>query len=137
MESWEHPRGSSPAQAEHRKMSFNPIGTWVPPAANKEPIPTIGVSPKKRTCEQFPICPPCELVLITRAIVQVVIAVIYCLFAAGIVFGYAAFKPVLVRDGVYRELCTEEDPGESGRTCYEQEIRYVIRARRENRTQLM
>lgn len=42
-------------------------------------------------------------------------------------FGYAALKPVLVREGVYRDLCTDEDlsgrrEGEV-RTCYEQELR--------------
>lgn len=54
-----------------------------------------------------------------------VTAVVYCLFAAGIVFGYAAFKQVLVKEGVYQDLCTEEDLGDSSRTCYEQEIRFV------------
>lgn len=59
--------------------------------------------------------------------VQVVVAVIYCLLAAGIVFGYAALKPVLVREGVYRDLCTGEDLGTGEdskiRTCYAQELR--------------
>ncbi|MCJ1281012.1 hypothetical protein MMC26_000330 [Xylographa opegraphella] len=102
MESWEHPRGSSPVRAEHRKMSFNPVGTWVPPEVHKEP--TLQASKGKR-------------------ILQVAIACIYCLFAAGIVFGYAAFKPVLVKEGVYRNLCDEEDKVEAGKTCYEQELR--------------
>jgi len=59
--------------------------------------------------------------------VQVTVAVVYCLLAAGIVFGYAAIKPVLVREGVYRDRCTEEnmgmDKGKEMRTCYEQELR--------------
>lgn len=58
--------------------------------------------------------------------VQVVIACIYCLLAAGVVFGYAALKPVLIKEGVYREYCTEKDPGGENRTCYEQEIRYLL-----------
>lgn len=33
--------------------------------------------------------------------------VIYCLFAAGIVFGYAALKPVLKNEGAYRESCQD------------------------------
>ncbi|MCJ1394345.1 hypothetical protein MMC18_007223 [Xylographa bjoerkii] len=102
MESWEHPRGSSPVGAEHRKMSFNPVGRWVPPEIQKEP--TLQVSKGKR-------------------ILQVAIACLYCLFAAGVVFGYAAFKPVLVKEGVYRNLCDEEGNGEEGKTCYEQELR--------------
>ena len=38
MESWEHARGSSPARAEHRKMSFNPIAPsrQVPSEVHKE-----------------------------------------------------------------------------------------------------
>lgn len=55
---------------------------------------------------------------------QVALAVVYCLFAAGVVFGYAAIKPVLVKDGAYREYCSEEaEMGDPGKTCYEQEIR--------------
>ena len=42
-------------------------------------------------------------------------------------FGYAALKPVLVKEGVYRDLCADEDMSgiEDGglRTCYEQELR--------------
>jgi len=37
MESWEHARGASPASVEHRKISLNPVGTWVPPEVHKEP----------------------------------------------------------------------------------------------------
>ena len=31
--------------------------------------------------------------------------VIYCLFAAGVVFGYAALKPVLKQEGAYQDVC--------------------------------
>jgi MFS family permease len=54
--------------------------------------------------------------------VQVILAVIYCLFATGIVFGYAALKPVLIREHVYRNLCTADELKRKVRTCYEQEI---------------
>lgn len=37
-------------------------------------------------------------------------AVIYCLFASGIVFGYAALKPVLKREGAYADACQSPDP---------------------------
>ena len=56
--------------------------------------------------------------------VQVSIAVVYCLFAAGIVFGYAAIKPVLIREGVYSDFCTPEESKGSQNNCYEQELRY-------------
>ena len=54
---------------------------------------------------------------------QVTIAVIYCLFAAGIVFGYAALKPILIREQVYRYLCTPEEIEQGVRVCYDQEVR--------------
>lgn len=41
--------------------------------------------------------------------VQVVVTVIYCLFAAGVVFGYAALKPVLKREGAYHDVCNGID----------------------------
>ncbi|KAL9019253.1 MAG: hypothetical protein Q9185_003427 [Variospora sp. 1 TL-2023] len=103
MSSYEHVRGSSPARSEHRKMSFNPVGTWVPPAAKKEPVGAFEVSK-------------------TRRLVQVATAVVYCLFAAGIVFGYAALKPVLLAERVYREYCPKVRTS-AAETCYEQEIR--------------
>lgn len=55
--------------------------------------------------------------------VQVGLAIIYCLFAAGIVFGYAAIKPVLIDEGVYHNLCTEEELKAGTNPCYGQEIR--------------
>jgi len=48
--------------------------------------------------------------------------VFFCLFAAGIVFGYAALKPVLIREHVYRNLCTDDELKRGVRTCYDQEI---------------
>ena len=53
---------------------------------------------------------------------QICIAIIYCLFAAGIVFGYAALKPVLIREEVYRNLCTKDEIDRGARTCYAQEL---------------
>ena len=56
---------------------------------------------------------------------QVATAVVYCLFAAGIVFGYAAIKPVLLEEDVYREYCTQEELDSDVRVCYQQELRSV------------
>lgn len=55
--------------------------------------------------------------------VQVIIAIIYCLFAAGVVFGYAAIKPVLIDEGVFSDLCTPEEVEKHTSPCYQQEIR--------------
>lgn len=48
---------------------------------------------------------------------------IYCLLAAGVVFGYAALKPVLIQENVYRNLCTPEEIEKNVRVCVAQEIR--------------
>ncbi|KAF2119749.1 major facilitator superfamily domain-containing protein [Lophiotrema nucula] len=95
-------REASP-DSRHRKMSFNPVGTWTAPVG-EEPIGAFEVPKWKR-------------------IVQVFAAVIYCLFAAGIVFGYAAIKPVLVTEGIYRNLCTKQELEDDVYVCYAQDLR--------------
>jgi hypothetical protein len=56
-------------------------------------------------------------------IAQVCTAVVYCFLAAGIVFGFAALKPVLIRENVYRNLCTKAELEEGVDVCDRQEIR--------------
>ena len=109
MTSYEHVRNSSPARSEHRKMSFNPAGsTLMPPEVKEEPIGAFEVPKIKR-------------------LFQIILAITYCLCSAGVVFGYAALKPVLIKEGVYRKHCSNEEEwllGTGvGETCYEQEIR--------------
>ena len=109
MTSYEHVRGSSPARSEHRKMSFNPVGTWVPPPAQQKPIAAHEITKAER-------------------IAQVCAAVIYCLFSAGVVFGYAALKPVLLEEGVYSEVCADISQSsytieKSSKRCYGQELK--------------
>ncbi|KAF1833875.1 MFS general substrate transporter [Decorospora gaudefroyi] len=96
-------RESSPA-SRHRKMSFNPVGTWTEQTGEE---PTIGAFEVPRW----------------KRLLQVFFAVIYCLFAAGVVFGYAAIKPVLLDQGVYREYCSKEELDQNVIVCYEQELR--------------
>lgn len=43
-----------------------------------------------------------------KKIIQVISTVIYCLLAAGIVFGFAALKPVLKEEGAYRMRCSSQ-----------------------------
>ena len=109
MTSYEHVRDSSPARSKHRKMSFNPAGsTLMPPGSKEEPIGAFEVPKVQR-------------------LLQIILAIIYCLCSAGVVFGYAALKPVLVGEGVYREYCSNLEEwtlgAGAGETCYEQEIR--------------
>jgi MFS family permease len=97
-------RAASPTGSERRKLSFNPVGTWVPAKAHEIPVAAFEVTKFKR-------------------ILQVAVACIYCLFAAGVVFGYAAIKPVLIQQGVYAERCTDKELQDGVWVCYEQELR--------------
>ncbi|PYI31047.1 MFS general substrate transporter [Aspergillus indologenus CBS 114.80] len=54
---------------------------------------------------------------------QVAVTILACWFAAGIVFGFAALKPVLIAEGVYRELCTDEELRDGVDVCVEQDLR--------------
>ncbi|KAK5683113.1 hypothetical protein LTS10_004644 [Elasticomyces elasticus] len=54
---------------------------------------------------------------------QVCVTVLACWLASGLVFGYAALKPVLISEGVYRKLCTPEEIRENVEVCYEQDLR--------------
>jgi hypothetical protein len=56
-------------------------------------------------------------------IAQVCTAVVYCFLAAGVVFGFAAIKPVLIRENVYRNLCTKSELEAGVDVCDRQEIR--------------
>lgn len=41
----------------------------------------------------------------TRRAFQVISAIFWCLFAAGPLFGFAALKPFLIKEGVYEDVC--------------------------------
>lgn len=69
------------------------------------------------------------LVLADALLVQVCLALIYCFLAAGVVFGFAALKPVLIREHVYRNLCSREELDNDVAVCDGQEIKYEETAR--------
>lgn len=48
-----------------------------------------------------------ENLSLKRRILQIVCAITWCLLAAGPVFGFAALKPILIREGVYSDRCHE------------------------------
>ncbi|KAF4454451.1 hypothetical protein F53441_3078 [Fusarium austroafricanum] len=52
--------------------------------------------------------------------VQVATGIIACWFAAGIVFGFAALKPILISEGIYSDKCPVPDPKIP---CAEQDMR--------------
>ena len=54
---------------------------------------------------------------------QVCFTILACWLASGIVFGFAALKPVLIDQGVYRELCSAIELEDDVEVCYEQDLR--------------
>ncbi|KAK6201963.1 hypothetical protein LQW54_009176 [Pestalotiopsis sp. IQ-011] len=102
-----------PSEPRWRRLSFDAFAPTDPVACAEiaDPVPHIAayrISPAKR-------------------VAQVVFAVIVCCLASGIVFGFASLKPVLIGEGVYRELCSAnatkdgQDPFDV--PCTEQDLR--------------
>ncbi|EGC45895.1 MFS transporter [Histoplasma capsulatum var. duboisii H88] len=58
-----------------------------------------------------------------KRVAQVFVAVLYCVLSAGVIFGYAALKPILIEEGVYRNRCTKEEFENEERLCYNQDLR--------------
>lgn len=53
-----------------------------------------------------------------------IIGVISCVAASGIVFGFAALKSILLDEKVYRELCTKKELKDRVDVCYLQDLKY-------------
>ncbi|OJJ06770.1 hypothetical protein ASPVEDRAFT_46121 [Aspergillus versicolor CBS 583.65] len=58
-----------------------------------------------------------------QRLAQVLATILACWLGSGIIFGFAALKPVLVAQGVYRNLCAAEELDGELDTCTEQELR--------------
>ncbi|KAJ9614629.1 hypothetical protein H2200_002766 [Cladophialophora chaetospira] len=58
-----------------------------------------------------------------KRIAQIAIGVIACVTASGITFGFDALKSILIAEGVYRDLCTEDELRKEVRLCYLQDQR--------------
>lgn len=114
----------------HKYESFPPETT--------EDVAAYEVSTTKRICERIPLggssptAPPPQpparvslLWLTSNPPGQVAFAVLACTLASGIVCGFAALKPVLVAEGVYRSLCPADWPADDdGKVpCPEQDMR--------------
>ncbi|GAP87296.2 putative major facilitator superfamily transporter [Rosellinia necatrix] len=79
-----------------RRLSFNPLPeSW-------DPVITRDVDRPAQTIGAFEVPQ-------WKRILQIVCAVTYCLFAAGVVFGYAAIKPILKKTGAYQNICEGND----------------------------
>lgn len=66
------------------------------------------------------------MTLLTEA-AQVLATVLACCFASGVVFGFAAFKPVMIAEGVFRNMCTEDELQKGVDLCEKQDLRYALR----------
>lgn len=55
-------------------------------------------------------------------IVQCFCAILWCLFAAGPIFGFAALKPILIDQGVYHEVC-DVDTQTLKKICIDQDLK--------------
>ena len=97
-------RSSSAASLSTRRLSYNPLSN----ASDVKPP----LTPTKP-----------DSVSLAKRLAQVVVAVIYCLLAAGIVFGFAALKPVLISEGVYRDQCSPQEEEDDVEVCEKQELR--------------
>lgn len=56
-------------------------------------------------------------------VTQIVCACVWCLFSAGIIFGFAALKPVLLEEGVYSELCVDSQGNNVPVPCTAQDLK--------------
>lgn len=122
-------RSPSPSSRD-RRLSFNPLPESWDPVGKPGHVDSVGafeVPRWRRICESSnypggaaprdPKTPPPRILSnhLTPFVVQVFVAVVYCLFAAGIVFGYAALKPVLKKEGAYQDVCgSTSDAASSG-----------------------
>ncbi|QGA21471.1 hypothetical protein EYB26_009182 [Talaromyces marneffei] len=59
---------------------------------------------------------------LTKRIAQVVATTLACWLASGIVFGFAALKPVLLSEGVYEWLCDSDELEDGVDVCFKQEL---------------
>ncbi|RAO65222.1 uncharacterized protein BHQ10_001234 [Talaromyces amestolkiae] len=134
---------SFPSRAIHHKLSFNPIAgrgwahsSLTAPDEEQRPLFRPDVSPDLTIQDAGPARlaedgiaaenvfqdPKWDTAETTPAF-EVIVAVIYCLLAAGPVFGFAAIKPVFIREGVYRNRCTSDELEHGFGLCYGQETR--------------
>ncbi|GAA99771.1 uncharacterized protein L969DRAFT_52196 [Mixia osmundae IAM 14324] len=60
---------------------------------------------------------------VAKRVAQVICSVFFCLTCAGLIFGFAALKPVLVDEGIYSELCTQDELQRDVWVCLEQDTR--------------
>lgn len=102
-------------------ISYDPVNYALDQEVNKlEPVGAYDVSVQKRVGMYRSVLLHAEFDVF---VAQVIIGVVSCALASGIVFGFAALKPILVDRDAYRELCTEEELREEVVVCYKQDLK--------------
>lgn len=90
-----------------RKISYDVLQ---PPS---QPVPV----------EEQPPATPAYKVSASRRLVQVIFTIFTCWVASGILFGYAALKPILVEERIYHNLCTDTELENGVKLCIKQDLR--------------
>ncbi|EFX01759.1 major facilitator superfamily transporter [Grosmannia clavigera kw1407] len=104
-------RRGSDVSVRSRRISFNPLpDEWDPPDERTDNIQAISAFEVPQW----------------KRVLQVLATVVYCLLAAGIVFGYAAIKPVLKKEGAYQERCANAGDRTDRETCVEMHLNFMF-----------
>ncbi|KAF5020697.1 hypothetical protein F66182_7259 [Fusarium sp. NRRL 66182] len=85
-------RASDASELRVKRLTFNPV---------PQDFETASLRPEEQHAETVGAFEVPQW----KRLLQIGAAVIHCLFAAGIVFGYAAIKPVLKLEGAYSDVC--------------------------------
>ncbi|KAK2787744.1 hypothetical protein FQN51_003083 [Onygenales sp. PD_10] len=119
--------------SKRRKLNFNPAAgpSWThasiddsdeyQPSEHSGSDDSVLIS-SHEVWEEPDISAPFEVSKAKR-IAQVCAAVAYCVLSAGVTFGFAALKPVLIEEGVYRDRCTQDETERGELLCYNQDLR--------------
>ncbi|KAL2184205.1 MFS general substrate transporter [Thermothelomyces heterothallicus CBS 203.75] len=86
-------RRTSDASTRARKLTFNPLPQRWDPPTTLDQLAAVGAFKVPKW----------------KRLLQVTAGVASCFFGAGIVFGYAAIKPVLRAEGAYRRICAAQN----------------------------
>ncbi|KAK4158448.1 major facilitator superfamily domain-containing protein [Chaetomidium leptoderma] len=104
-------RRSSDASTRARKLTFNPLPPDWGPSSAVDQLHAVGAFKVPRW----------------KRLLQVTASVISCFLAAGVVFGYAAIKPVLKEEGAYRHRCAVPDgSADDEDTCVEMHLNLMF-----------
>ncbi|KAL2434107.1 Protein FMP42 [Exophiala dermatitidis] len=94
----------------------------VAPSISYDPLPNVGHRHEKlQTLAPYEVPAP-------KRLAQVIVGVLSCVTASGIVFGFDALKTILIDEKVYRKYCSAEELRENVRVCYMQDQSAILLA---------